>query len=425
MRSASAWLSAIAIALLAGPSCARAPREIVLRIDTDASVPDRQLRGGFPPNAVFDRLEVALYDEGAVEPCGGCLRTFGVDAEMFRAGTVSISFPLDRGGARARVRLFWSGTTGLSRRSSTVEAVILLPHADAHSDLLLELPTASTGHPAGDLTMPGNAQPDTHPPSRVGTWHDLGVPCTESGPPGTVCVPARWYRVRSVTQSSYEQLVVLSSFFIDVHEWSAARFRRAKGQETAVADLGFVNGPRCPAEVAPDRPAACVTAKEARRLCAASGGRLPTYHELALLNGGLTGGLFPWGDDPPLCADAVVSRVMINRAPLYCSTRLLGGAPTGSVAVDVPFGRDVLALPGGTVLHLAGNVAEWAEATNVDSCHDAEPIQTDPRCPEGGVVWGDVGGAYTGPRDGGELGRLTADGLDAYADTGFRCAYDR
>ena len=81
---------------LALASCGRTPREIVIRIDTDATVPDRDGLGPLPPNVVFDRLEIAIFDDGATEPCAGCARTFGLDAAAFRDQQVSISVPLER-----------------------------------------------------------------------------------------------------------------------------------------------------------------------------------------------------------------------------------------------------------------------------------------------------------------------------------------
>ena len=402
-------------------SCSQAPREIVIRVDTDATVPDRDAREPFPPNMVFDRVEIALFDDGASEPCAGCARTFGIDAAMFRDQQVSISVPLERGGQHVRARLFLAGAKGVPRVASTVESVVVLPRADERAEVLVELATASLGSPAGTLAAPLVAASDAHRGSRVGTWRGAGAPCAPDERPGTVCIPARWFWQRSAQERDGERLVVLSSFLVDAAEWSVARFRSNAGRETAPLFLASFPGPVCPAEAAGKRPAACVSAAEAQRLCAAQGGRLPTFHELSLLTGGLTGGLFPWGDDPATCADAVIARVQRGDMPFLCSAPEGGGARPGPIDAALPFGRDRIDLPTGTVLHLAGNLSEWAEATNAAACDDGASIRVDPRCPAAGT-WTITGGSY--------LSVVPSGGVvdarqPAYPDVGLRCVYDR
>jgi formylglycine-generating enzyme required for sulfatase activity len=127
------------------------------------------------------------------------------------------------------------------------------------------------------------------------------------------------------------------------------------------------------------RPA-CMTPSEAARACAKVGGSLPTFHEMSLLAGGLREQNYPWGNEPPSCADAVVARVSLNRTPALCASKELGGYPVGPRSVDERAARDVLALPGANVLQLGGNISEWVTATNAPTCVEESSMSI--RCDE-------------------------------------------
>lgn len=419
MRRALACALLVVVAMTA--ACAEPPHELVLRVDTDAVVPpDQPPRSRLAPNVIFDRVEFALVPRGSDEPCAGCARAFALSEGLFRDRRVSIGLPLDRGGGRVRVRLYRSGAEDVAK--AMVEAIVALPMASERRELLVELPTESMGAPLGRLDSPVDAIDDTGQPSRVGSYAFGGDCSDEAAPPGTACIPARHFWSRA---APHPQLVRLSSFFVDLTEWSMERFVRAGGKVTEPPAGEAIWGLPCPTAGDGQMPATCVRPDEAERLCRAAGGRLPTYYELSLLLGGLREDTFPWGDDPPACDDAVVSRVQVNGQRLYCSSSDGGRLAVGPAPVDVPVGRDVLELPTGTILHLGGNVSEWTSAANTDQCRGTSPILFDPRCRE---RWGEMGSSFVGPAASEQLLRLVSP-REAPTSTrplvGFRCVYDR
>jgi formylglycine-generating enzyme required for sulfatase activity len=164
----------------------------------------------------------------------------------------------------------------------------------------------------------------------------------------------------------------------------------------------------CPAAVAARlshldaaRAASHVTLLEARAVCAARGGRLPTEDEWIVAAAGDRPRRYPWGDTGAVCRRAAWG---LTRGP--CAS----GAPGPDTVGAHPDG----ATPPG-IHDLAGNVGEW--------------VETDPPCGGGGA------GACVGVVRGGSYETDLATELRTWvrrevpassseASIGFRCAYD-
>jgi formylglycine-generating enzyme required for sulfatase activity len=102
-------------------------------------------------------------------------------------------------------------------------------------------------------------------------------------------------------------------------------------------------------------PAVQLTWRGARAFCAMQGKRLPTENEWEAAARGAQGRLLPWGDGPARCGGVVVpADGMIPMVPGCPSSVAI--APVGQAAQDVT--------PEG-VRGLAGNVAEWVDASYV------------------------------------------------------------
>jgi formylglycine-generating enzyme len=118
--------------------------------------------------------------------------------------------------------------------------------------------------------------------------------------------------------------------------------------------VGGVACAGCPASVAARlagidaaRAASNVTLDEAREICAARGGRLPTEDEWIVAAAGERPRRYPWGDTGAVCRRAAWG---LRRGP--CATGALGPDTVGAHPDGVtPLG----------IQDLAGNVGEWVE----------------------------------------------------------------
>lgn len=147
------------------------------------------------------------------------------------------------------------------------------------------------------------------------------------------------------------------------------------------------------------RAASLVTQGEARAVCQARGGRLPTEDEWIAAAAGSKPSRYPWGDTGAVCRRAAWG---LLRGP--CAT----GATGPDTAGAHPDGASPLGIH-----DLAGNVEEW--------------VETEEKCEPGAPCFGVVrGGSYhtvlatelrTWVRR-----RVPADAREA--GIGFRCAYD-
>jgi formylglycine-generating enzyme required for sulfatase activity len=179
--------------------------------------------------------------------------------------------------------------------------------------------------------------------------------------------------------------------------------------------IGHIRCATCPPQLATRlagrdiaRAASYVTLAEARAICAARGGRLPTEDEWIVAAAGDKPRRYPWGDTGAVCRRAAWG---LSRGPC-------GNGATGPDTVGAhPDGATPLGIH-----DLAGNVAEWVETGS--SCDaGAAPLEGEARNPCLGVV---RGGSYETDLAT-ELRtwvRREVPAISTEATIGFRCAYD-
>lgn len=152
-------------------------------------------------------------------------------------------------------------------------------------------------------------------------------------PPPGVSVPAFWLDAREVTVAAYGACV------------DAGACTTPHAGEGCTYVLGLL-----------DHPVTCVTRAQAQAFCAYRGKRLVRNMEFTAAAAGSARRPFPWGVEPPsgqrlnACGSECGGRSMYNAQDGYAKT-----APVGSF----PLGRS----PDG-VHDLAGNVAEWVDASS-------------------------------------------------------------
>jgi formylglycine-generating enzyme len=417
-------------------ACARdgsgLPPQVVFAVDTDAPI-----TGGYVP-PLFSQIEFAVYPPGKSEPCAACVRSFSVSDAAFRNSRVSIGIPslaptLQRDAfTRVRVRLF-RASGAVARSRSTLERLVLLPAvaADASAHIVLSvdmLDAAST-----ELNQPIVATAGPPPASRVGTWAaSVRAACTGIAPSSSVCIPggAFWMGAAGAADDD-ERLVVLSPFFLDAHEVTAATYLGYGGAfdtpERAAPNTARTD--YCTASAGPsDLPMNCVRRSGAIAYCSARGGRLPTEAEFEYVAGNLRAQAFPWGPESPSCSDGVFSRVERLNGPLACTGENALQFPPGPAAiVRTRLGeRDYVQLASGSIFDLAGNLSEFvsdAYQARSSAFWSSRKVFRDPetRAAELGASISTRGGSYAYPRSA-QDSRSERD--EALFTVGFRCAYD-
>ncbi len=432
-----------------------APGQVVLHFDTDAPVPT-------PTGAVtvdeagplFDRMRVEVFEPGRDQPCAGCTNDFALDTALFaeRRASIGIAPKPNVAGYRVRVRIYNAAFVtreGNALPEATIESTIALPVVDVHGriDASVTLFVDAVGVPNGSLTEPVNPELGPIAASLVGTWAGAArVPCESAPRPGEVCVPggAFWMGETSTPTSiiplhggHHPKLVIISPFFLDATEVTVRSFRESKlrsipwsKSDTGESILDFCNtspeeGPR------DDHPANCVAWREARAYCVQKKKDLPTESQYEYVAGGTRGARYVWGQDSPQCNEAMFSRLghgVFARSTAICRTPTPpgGSAPVGTAT------RDRLELPTGTIVDLAGNVAEWTiDYWNEDDqgCWAKRGVYIDPVCrspsKEDSTLRTVRGGSWLVTS--GQLvrtQRVGAAGSPVYSspDLGFRCA---
>jgi len=121
--------------------------------------------------------------------------------------------------------------------------------------------------------------------------------------------------------------------------------------------VGAARCARCPAEVAarleaesgedPGRAASGLSLDEARAICAARGGRLPTEDEWIVAAAGDRPRRYPWGDTGAVCRRGAWGLVRGPCASGATGPDTVGAHPDGATPLGIH--------------DLAGNVAEWVE----------------------------------------------------------------
>jgi formylglycine-generating enzyme required for sulfatase activity len=216
-------------------------------------------------------------------------------------------------------------------------------------------------------------------------------------------------------------LVPATSVLIGPSDWEAEGRVKARTVKAGPFEIdrfemtvGRAQCDKCPPKLSPRlagrdvaRAVSYVTLDEARAVCAAYGGRLPTEDEWIVAAAGDRPRRYPWGDTGAVCRRAAWG---LMRGP--CGTAATGPDTVGAH----PDGATPLGIH-----DLAGNVAEWVESAT--PCEAASPTAA----PSLGTCLGVVrGGSYetdlaTELRT--WVRREVLAGTTE-ASVGFRCAYD-
>ena len=306
-----------------------------------------------------------------------------------------------------------------------------------------------------------NAAPEQ---SLVGTFaHGQACP-PAAKQDSAACVPAGEF-VMGSNEASYwlgettaERFALMNRFWLDKTEVSVGRWRAALSRgfksptrtpienngplaaKDGDSTLGYCTVSATPAaavQAREDFPITCVDWPAARAFCRFEGGDLPTeaqWQYAATKAGKSLKTTFPWGDQPPSCAQAVSRR---DDPPGWSDCRSTAAYGEASVT-DPAVAGDTTALG---ILDLAGNVSEWGldSYSLADSACWTASTLVDPVCweqnaPERTVL----GGYWAGPANraaGWTRARATPSGYVFNATgtsdpigvggifTGFRCAY--
>lgn len=388
--------------LLAGlcalaPSCAQReapPRgQILLHLDTDAPLahaPDEVDRLTDPP-PLFDQVRIDVLGPVGLA-CESCVRDFPVDRRKLadEATSLGLLLPPGRGDLTVRVRLFRAVRLrgdGDPPRESTIDETFALPPIAEEGvvEMTARLSLARVG-------LGPSASPSALLRGRAfGKRLFDGVApaaCTGDAGTGEVCVPggAFWMTNAEVNLSiegsaGPERVVVLSPFWVDAKEVTVGDIRRsglATANDPVRDDKHLLCNYASAADSFEDQPVTCVSHDLATRYCAAQGKTLPSEAQFEFLASGMRGRRFTWGDDSPSCADAIFGRSHAGATdPVEDCVAYGRGTRTAGTAL-----RDVLALPGGRVLDLSGNVQELTRDSFEPLASEcwSPPLLVDPLC---------------------------------------------
>lgn len=393
---------ALAAAAL-GAACSVEPLppegQVLLYVDTDAILPD-PLGSKRDEAPLFDRLRIEIFEPGASEPCAGCTREFGVDHATVFEGRASVGVVPGphESGYRARVRLYRAGGADLvePRPTSTLEAVVRLPEVKTEGvvEAHVVLRTADLGAPQGTIEEPVDLLGGPAPGGLAGTFASEARRGCEGTPgEGEVCVPGGAFWMGDLTlgetygDALSERLVVISPYYLDATEVTVGRWRASGMKVNGNLFAHSSSNPHCNYTNTPldreEHPVNCVTYKAATEFCAMRGARLPTEAEWEYAASARRSAYAVWGNDLPTCEDAVFARgddPKLPEATTECAALGVGTSPAGSGALDR------LALEGGTIVDLAGNLSEWladAWATEGEPCWSG-PLLRDPVCASDG-----------------------------------------
>ncbi|WP_437686135.1 SUMF1/EgtB/PvdO family nonheme iron enzyme [Sorangium sp. So ce176] len=270
------------------------------------------------------------------------------------------------------------------------------------------------------LVRPGAR--DAAPPPRA-RGGPTAPPVKPAPSPDMVRVPAGRFSMGSARGGKSErpphEVTLTRAFDLDRTEVTVAAYQRCveagrctpsglhgpRATDADVAQRGALCTAADPAKA--QHPVSCVDQAQAAAYCAFVGKRLPTEAEWEYAARGTDGREFPWGNDAPGCAQAVVSRSPAQA----CGGR--GTQDVGSAKAG--------ASPSGA-LDMAGNVWEWV-ADGWDPGAYAKGARTDPLVPATGSKGVLRGGSWDfSASTARSTYRLAFDREAGDVSTGFRCA---
>lgn len=410
--------------------------QLVVFVDTDAPVPDGDLRRGLSPAPLFDRVRIegVLPDGRACD----CTREFDLTTEMLEKGRVSFGVvgPVAQD-AHVRIKMFRAAANPLGEppADGTIDITFALPPVGTEGvvEATARLSVADVGNPLG-RDVPRQMVMGRPSPSLVGTWEGARrTPCTSPTRTGEACVPggAYWMGNPSAapldTAGNKQRIVVMAPFFVDATEVTVAQYRRFGtarpwSGSTGVSTIDDFCTFTETADRFDDYPVNCVYKSDARDYCIALGKALPTEAQYEYVASALESRPYVWGSDAPTCGDAVVANAGIG---------LFAGYP-GECRLDAHGGpsrvgsgrRDRLTLGGVEVLDLVGNVREYVRDawSPLDGpCWDRQGIYIDPIC-EVGSLDAARGADWTAlPGEGLASRRYFVPQETFTAQVGFRC----
>ncbi|MBX3261879.1 MAG: SUMF1/EgtB/PvdO family nonheme iron enzyme [Labilithrix sp.] len=442
-RELTAGVAVGAMLAAAGLSCAGdAPvrPQWLVTLRTDAPLP-----------LVADRVLVEVTRADGALACASCRRI--LDASRPDAWPISFGVAASAPPFHVRARLHRArklGPEGTPDLATTIDARAALPPEPG--PVAIELRMRCVGVPStldescapatGELAPVAEAAAGAGDPAVVpGSWSEASSPpCASAAPPEMVCVDGGlfFFGAFEREEGDEDQLVRLSSFFLDRDEMTVGR-ARALFASGAIAGRPTLRGSgRSPesvcaflgdADARGDELALnCVDRELARELCAADGKRLPTDAELAYVAGnGARGTRYPWGDEEDICARAVVARGALpfelddGDVTIECRSTDERTLPFGPARGGSP--ADVTVSPAG-IMNLGGNLAEWVDdafGPLGGACWSGRPLLVDPVC----RVGGDAvlrGGAWAFEAWTASARFRVATTVDGASSVGFRCA---
>ncbi|WP_437752590.1 bifunctional serine/threonine-protein kinase/formylglycine-generating enzyme family protein [Sorangium sp. So ce1389] len=277
---------------------------------------------------------------------------------------------------------------------------------------------------AGAVALDQMRAPESALPARA--HGGLSVPPVKAAPAADmVRIPAGRFTMGSAKGGKSErpphEVTLTRAFDLDRTEVTVAAYQRCV--EAGRCTPSGLHGPRATdadveqrgalctaADTAKSQhPISCVDQAQAAAYCAFVGKRLPTEAEWEYAARGTDGREYPWGNEPPGCAHAVVSRPPGQG----CGGRGRGTQDVGSAKAG--------ASPSGA-LDMAGNVWEWV-ADGWDPGVYAKGARTDPAVPATGSKGVLRGGSWDfSASTARSTFRLAYDREAGDVSTGFRCA---
>lgn len=422
-----------------------APRDQwLITVSTDAPLP---LFG--------DRLFVELLDEHGEVACANCRHHFDASSDA----TLPLSFGVDATSTPLRVRarlyraeLVVSG--GMPAAGRGIDEVVRLPPASEVETLLLELHSNCFGIDP-DVALGESCDPRTRAlaperlleplagrrPVEVGSWPPaVPVDCPTAPPDTMVCMPGGVFLLglpHPVFPAPFvegpERVVQLPPFFLDQREVTVGDVKAKIAEGLPLLPGTVLDNPKCtfdPNTSANDTlPVTCVDHAFAAGYCEWVGARMPTEAEweYAATNTGRET-LFPWGDDPDICAHAHVARGTPDDVIAGDSSGDCHDASSAGHYGPKPEGNeeDVTSL---AIRNLGGNVAELVDGfvTPFDApCWSPEQFPlVSPKC----TSVDDVplravrGGSWDSIRDDSRSAQRGAIKSGSLTNAGFRCAH--